>query len=492
MILQSTNRRARRIGALVWIAAAVLFCLGGQLQAGGAKNVILMIADGAGFNAFAAASYYEYGSLGKQPYDEFAVKLACTTYPIGADGRATGYDPVSRWSDFEWAKKKGSYTDSAAAATALYTGVKTRPGAISVDPHGQPLTTIGQIAKATGRSVGVVTTVTLSDATPAALAAHNVSRKNYVQIAREMIYGGVLDVIMGCGSPDYDALGNALGQGNKNGYQFVAGERTWQALKSGTAAVRVGDAVERWTLIESKEAFESLARGRVLPKRLIGVPRTHKTLQYGAGNKAGEPYTPPMNPYVPTLETMTRGAINVLAQNDNGFLLMVEGGAVDCANHDNNLGRMIQEQIEFNRAVAAVIEWVEKHGGWAETLVIVTSDHECGCLWGPQSGQAEGFGGFVWDPIENRGAGQIPGHRYYSGGHTNALVPLYAQGAGAKVFEELIDGTDPIRGPYVDNTDVFIVMCRALGASAGRATTGRLWIPRRSRRGRLRRVVPAR
>lgn len=173
---------------------------------------------------------------------------------------------------------------------------------------------------------------------------------------------------------------------------------------------------------------------------------------------------------------MTRGALRVLARNPRGFFLMVEGGAVDWANHANNLGRMIEEQIDFNHAVEAVVDWIALNGGWQENLLIVTSDHECGMLWGPGSYIDKDGNGhydhevdvFVdWMPIENNGIGNLPGVQYGSGVHTNALVPLYAHGAGAHALRHTLDGRDigaalfwNFSGGYVDNTDIFFLMMR--------------------------------
>ncbi len=81
---------------------------------------------------------------------------------------------------------------------------------------------------------------------------------------------------------------------------------------------------------------------------------------------------------------------------------MVEGGAVDWAAHANQSGRVIEEEIDFNHSVEAVVEWVEKNSNWGETLVIVTGDHETGYLTGPGSDPA-------WMPLVNNGAGYLPG-----------------------------------------------------------------------------------
>ena len=116
-IAQNLRRKLSRALLLCTIAVITLFPIA---SAAPAKNVILMISDGAGFNTFDCASYYQHGHRGKQVYDEFPIRLGCTTY--SADNQ-DGYEPDKFWSDFRYARKRP--TDSAATATALYTGAKT-------------------------------------------------------------------------------------------------------------------------------------------------------------------------------------------------------------------------------------------------------------------------------------------------------------------------------------------------------------------------------
>jgi len=187
------------------------------------------------------------------------------------------------------------------------------------------------------------------------------------------------------------------------------------------------------------------------------------TLQQARGGLLGvvardEPFATPFNDHVPTLATMALGAINVLDNNPRGFYLMIEGGAVDWANHANQLHRMIEEQSDFLAAVEAVVNWIEKNSSWDETLLILTADHECGLLWGPNSNETP------FDPIRDQGPGKMPAARYNATGHTNSLVPLYARGVGADLFRKLIRGKDSraaevwgISGEFVDNTDIFRV-----------------------------------
>ncbi|NPV47049.1 MAG: alkaline phosphatase, partial [Armatimonadetes bacterium] len=148
---------------------------------------------------------------------------------------------------------------------------------------------------------------------------------------------------------------------------------------------------------------------------------------------------------------VTEAALRVLGADPDGLFLMVEGGAVDWAAHSNYAGRMIEEQMDFGDAVAAVVRWVERHSSWDETLLIVTADHETGCLTGPGSGPE-------WKPLVGKGKGQIPGLEWHSGGHTNSLVPVFARGAGAHLLRRAADQQDPVRGPYVDNTEIAAVM----------------------------------
>jgi alkaline phosphatase len=97
--------------------------------------------------------------------------------------------------------------------------------------------------------------------------------------------------------------------------------------------------------------------------------------------------------------------------------------------------------------VEAVVDWVQKNSNWGETLLIVTGDHETGYLTGPGSDPA-------WEPIVNNGAGVLPGMEWHSTNHTNSLMVLSAKGDAARMFSRYAVANDPVRGPYLDNTDV--------------------------------------
>jgi alkaline phosphatase len=461
-----------------------------------AKNVILMISDGASWGTWDMASYYEHGALGQQPYDSFPVKLGMTTYPLNISNTPTGngtptisYDPAQAWSDnpnggsyggtpnyFDGYRYiKADYTDSAAAGTALASGVKTYNNAINFDNFGQPVEFITQIAKDLGKATGVVSSVPFTHATPAAFGAQNISRNNYGEIGAQMVGGGVLDLIMGGGNPLYDVNGNTRatplfapengpGVPGTNGYIAAS---TWNALNDGSAG---------WQLIQDKVAFDALAAGTLglTGQPLIGLPQVYDTLQYNRtqaaqGPDANNPSGVAFNPNVPTLETMTRGALNYLGQDPDGLFVMIEGGAVDWAAHANNTARIIEEQMDFNAAVRAAFDWVDDNSNWLETLLIVLTDHGNGMPMGPSSDT------LAFQPIQNNGKGSLPGVRWHYGTHTNENTLFFATGAGSDLFVQRVIGNDPYllnglkfnNGDYIDNTTVFDVMRDAMVPAPG-------------------------
>ncbi|MCI0494322.1 alkaline phosphatase [candidate division KSB1 bacterium] len=410
------------------------------------KNIIFMISDGCGYHHIDAASIFQHGKIGVQVYEQFPVKYGMSTYSL--DG--VHYEPDSAWSRFDYVRNKP--TDSAASGTAMATGVKTYNGAIGVDTSKINLKNIIERLEQFGKATGVVTTVPFSHATPACFVAHNEKRSHYVEIARDMILNSPLEVIMGAGHPYYDESGR---QSSESSFRFVGGKDVWLAMTNGTIANDADhDGVnDPWTFIEEREDFQQLMDGAT-PKRVIGIPKVASTLQQERdGDQNADPFIVPFIETVPKLEEMTQAALNVLDDDPDGFFVMIEGGAVDWAGHDNQSGRMIEEEIDFNRAVEAVVNWVEQNSNWDETLVIVTADHETGYLTGPNSGTGED-GKPIWNPFENRGKGVLPGMEWHSGSHTNSLIPFFAKGAGSELFHQFADETDPIRGRYLDNAEV--------------------------------------
>ncbi len=435
---------------LVGMAPASAASSGGSARPA-AKNVIVMISDGWGYNHLRAVSYYEYGKDARQIYNRFPFQFAMSTWEVErpADNctpLAGGYDPALAWSNFNYVKYPCA-TDSASAATAMSTGVKTYNGYIGVDVGGNRVPNGLELAEQKGKATGVITSVEWSHATPAGFVAHNISRNNYAAIAQEMVNLSGADVVMGAGHPWYDASGNL--KATPNTFKYVGGQVTWDALVAGTAGGDAdGDGVaDPWTLIQTRAEFQALMSGPT-PERVLGTAQVSETLQQGrSGNEFANPYVVPRTTTVPTLTEMTLTALNVLDNDPDGLYLMVEGGAVDWASHGNQSGRMIEEAIEFERAVEAVVDWVQANSNWGETLLVVTGDHETGYLWGPGSNP-------TWQPIVNNGAGNLPGMQWNSSEHTNSLMVLSAKGDAARMFARYADQYDPVRGRYLDNTEL--------------------------------------
>jgi alkaline phosphatase len=426
----------------------------------GPKNVIIMIADGGGFNHYKSSDYYNCGRSPCQPYEDlpagaaslssialvkgeaqagFPVRLAMSTYPYGGS-----YDANLAWRSFDYVDKGA--TDSAAAATAMATGIKTHNKTLGLDTSGKPVLNLSERAKQLGKAAGVITTVFFDDATPAGFVIHNGARSNLTQIADDMVNSNSVDCIMGAGHPFYNSDGRQVQEPN---YKYISKE-TWAALNNGSA----GGSANPWTLVQTRAEFQALAKGKT-HKRVFGVPQVFDTLQQSrSGNVSADPYVVPLTQTVPTLEEMTLVALNVLDEDPNGFFVMIEGGAVDWAAHNNRSGRLIEEINGFNKAVEAVIWWVNTKSDWNDTLVIITADHETGHLTGPNLNlDGKYFNPAMYDIISN-GPGKLPAMEWHSKNHTNSLVPFFAKGAGAEQFTETIDGNDPVRGSYIDNTDI--------------------------------------
>jgi len=466
----------------LYASAALILPFSVQAQEGSAKNVIVMITDGASVGTWDAASYFRHATLGKEAYDKFDVKIFSSTHPYNTSNTPTKSDdnrvtlePSKMWdatpvdtvyegtvlnttypgyfAGYDYMRK--DFTESSAAATALATGQKSFMKAIGWSNNDEPLKNIGQYAVESGRALGVISSVMWSHATPAGFLAHNIDRNNYAEIAQEVIDSGLATVVMGGGHPYYHANGKRNEHPTDGNFRYVGGKESWENLVAGRTD---------YAHIETKQDFEALAAGKLNlgdKTKLIGTAQVNSTLQYNRPGVTGGNFLD----HVPDLSTMSLGALNLLKKNDNGFFLMIEGGAVDWAAHGNNLPRLIEEQIDFNIAIEAVVEWVEENSSWDETLLIITTDHGNGLLHGPDSHTN------AYSPVVNQGAGALPLVRWHTDHHTRELIPLYAHGAGSDYFVK-----NAIKEPglaiynvgeesqfYVDNTDVFRASMYAFG-----------------------------
>ncbi len=433
------------------------------------KNVILMVSDGWSYNHIKSAEFHRGTPAA---YWDFPEQFYMSTYPAmtgkvwendNVEKYNTWYNSADAWTDENYINT--GYTGSAPAATAMYCGVKTSKYAIGVDIDGDELLTFGERGFEAGKSVGVVSSVQFAHATPASMLAHNTSRNNYAEIANEMLIDSRATVIFGAGAPDYDDDGQSKVASE---YKYVGGEGTWNNLLEGNVTVFDSTTIngnntiqdidgdgnpDPWTLIRDNVDVLALATGPT-PLRVVCLPRVGSTLNKNrTTGDANVAYSSPLNSNVPTLVDMTKAALNVLDNNERGFSLMIEGGAVDWAGHANQIGRIIEEQQDFDNSVNAVIDWVEANSSWDETLLIVTGDHETGYLVGPNFNANDMQN--TW-AVTDKGAGKEPGYQFKSGGHTNQLIPIFFKGEGAEIFNDYADHDDYVVGEYMDNTEIAI------------------------------------
>ena len=351
------------------------------------------------------------------------------------------------------------WTDSAAAATAMATGTKTYNGAIGKGCQGENLPNVVEAYEAAHMSTGLVSSSAVSSATPAAFGVHNATRDQEPAISNLLVDTGGLDVVMGAGHPFFGWDANPLAKAQYN----LISKHAWDELVGGAPVSDAdGDGVaDPFTLVQTRQEFANLMTGET-PTRVFGVPQVHKNLQVDrSGDPMAEPYAVPFLDAVPTLSEMTLGALNVLDQNPNGFFLMAEGGGTDVAAADHETGRMLEEELSFDRMVDSVNGWVEQHSNWGETLVVVLSDHETAYLTGPDSGPTTD--GPVWTPLTNNGPGAVPGLQFNSTHHTNSLVQVFAKGDPGRLLRTMTAGTDPVRGDYLDNTAIHHLLLQAAG-----------------------------
>jgi alkaline phosphatase len=260
---------------------------------------------------------------------------------------------------------------------------------------GAPVSTVAYELQRAGRAIGVVTSVTVSHATPASAYAHNVDRDDYQDLSRDLLglpsishpetpLPGV-DVLIGGGyglnAREAKGQGSNFVAGNQyltdadrqvidagQGGRYVVAERTAGVRGADlllAAAQRAGDEGRRLFGFFGVSAY-----GGHLPFRTAdgGYDPTR-------GKSAAETYTPADIEENPTLAEMTTAALTVLSRDPDGFWLMVEAGDVDWANHDVNLDNSIGAVLSGDAAVKVITDWVEAHSNWDESLLIVTSDH---------------------------------------------------------------------------------------------------------------------
>ncbi|QDT25324.1 alkaline phosphatase [Gimesia panareensis] len=291
-----------------------------------------------------------------------------------------------------------AYPDSANTATSMTAGIKSYNNAINVDPTGAPVTTIAHQAQQDGYAIGVVTSVPITHATPAAAYAHNVSRNDYQDIARDLVGQSSishpndslpgLDVVLGggFGTMEKKSGGKSHGKNFVPGWKYISEETIEKAdVKHGgkyTVALR-SPGVSGKTGLQQATQSAIKNKTRLLGVYGVGNYAAHLPFQTADGDyqpapglkNSAEKYSTEDIKENPTLADMTESALDVLSQNKKGFWLLVEAGDVDWANHDNNLDNSIGAVKSGEAAFKVITDWVEKHSNWQDTVVILTADH---------------------------------------------------------------------------------------------------------------------
>lgn len=237
-------------------------------------------------------------------------------------------------------------TDSAASATAMATGEKTYNGMLAYSPNKRKLKTILEIAQSDfNKATGLVTTTEITHATPAAFASHVRDRQEGKIVAKQYLKNTKPTLLLGGGEKYFLPLG----------------------LPSNPAPVL-------WKNFQVFRSFQDLqmAKGDFKGNlRILGLfNREHLSWDL-------ERTQQPEDNREPSLQALTSFALDFLSKNPNGFFLMIEGGRIDHAGHANNLENLIAEVKAFNRVGETVLAFAQTH---ADTLVIVTADHETGGL----------------------------------------------------------------------------------------------------------------
>ena len=283
-------------------------------------------------------------------------------------------------------------TDSAAAGTALATRHKTGNGMLGVLPDSTAAESIMADAIRAGMPTGVVVTSTLQHATPGAFYAHVPYRRQYQRIS-DQLAGSDLTVAFGGG------LKYAEASEREDGVPGIE---------------RLRD--RGFRVLTDPSQLDTLSRGLVMGFFADGhLPK----MSEGRGDY---------------LERATRKALEILSreagERDRGFILMVEGSQIDLRAHDNDAEGVLAEMRDFDRAVAAAMDFADRHPG---TLVVVTADHETGGLSIPSADV----------DFEHEEAGIE--YRFSTGGHTAAMVPVYLYGTGSERINGVLDNTELAR-----------------------------------------------
>lgn len=301
-----------------------------------------------------------YSAMTRAPY-----KLNMEKFPF------SGYQKTYSLDDY--------VTDSAAGGTALASGSKTKNGVLGQDSLGNKLQSILSIAGENGLATGIVVSCAITHATPGAFYAHQPRRSMYEEIAVDFVNSGV-DVAIG------------------GGYDHFAKRKDKQNLIDSLVA-------RNYKVITKQDELKSVNDGKLAA---LLYPEHPPSILKGRGH---------------LLPDGVAKAIEILSRNKNGFFLMVEGSQIDWGAHQNNTEMVIEETLDFDRAIGVALDFAKKDGN---TLVVITADHETGGMT------------LIGGSIENREVEASFSTENHSGG----MVPVFSYGPGAERFSGIIDNTD--------------------------------------------------
>jgi alkaline phosphatase len=449
----------------------------------------------------------------------------------GVKGNLVGYDPalggVNPWTpgtDKEYIKY--SYPDSANTATTLYTGVKSYNGAVGVDIFQDSLDSVLAKAAEQGKSTGLVTSVPIDHATPAAAAANVNNRNKYDDnypaidnILQQELRTYQPTVLLGGGHP-LSFPANPLPVGvepipdntyikastytelstkpttNRYDYTFLERGANAAQVLANTASQLDPEKGDRLfglygargqngnlPVSSANGDYSTTGLDMFTVNTTKGLnPDTQRPLKSG---ETDAQFIATERDQNPTLNDLTNAALKVLGKDPDGFWLMVEGGDIDWSAHDNNIDNLIGTVLDFDKAVGSVINWINNNGGWANNQLIVTADHDHYLNLNsdfPTLLQTKGAQALTdIDTIAESGNswGSSTTDKYNWGTHTNRPVPVYYQGAGTEIlansvgqgFESYGFNVPGIAG-LIDQTHIYQTMNAAILPEIKFGTTG--------------------
>jgi len=301
------------------------------------KNVILMIGDGMGPQQIGLLDAY----ASKAPNSIYKGKKAALSKLMNTStlGFATN-SPIG-----------ALVVDSAAAGSHLATGVYSPSESIGLDIDGNPVETVLELAKKLGKSTGLITDTRVTHATPAAFAAHQFHRSKESEIAEDMLANNV-DVMLG-GGLRYWIPSEVNQKGDLyNSIKKSTGGNIKIKSKRKDNKNLINKATKKgYNVVYTKKSLENATENKILG--LFAYSAMLDGIQHSRtkNNKKRS---------IPTLKEMTIKALNILSKNEKGFFLMIEGGLIDWAGHDNDAGTLLHELLKFDETIEYVYEWVKE------------------------------------------------------------------------------------------------------------------------------------